>query len=126
MPSKKQRRRREKLKRHQWELVQIDADGTEKPIEPAPSTERKAVPKQRGKTRTARPARAVKQPSWQRAAKRALLFAPFLFVFLSIGKNPPPIAARLSISVLYAAIFIPMFFFIDRLTYRAYKRRAGD
>jgi hypothetical protein len=127
MPSRKQRRRREKLQRHEWELVQIEADGTERPLEPAPSTDRTPAPRGRAKTaRTTRPAKAVKAPSWQRAAKRALLFAPFLFVFLSIGKNPPPVAARLSISVLYAAIFIPMFFFIDRLTYRAYKRRVPD
>ncbi len=38
MPSKKQRRRREKLKRHQYELVQVDAEGNEIPVE---TTERK-------------------------------------------------------------------------------------
>ncbi|MDF2749544.1 MAG: hypothetical protein K0T00_719, partial [Gaiellaceae bacterium] len=29
MPSKKQRRRREKLKRHQWEEVYVDEEGRE-------------------------------------------------------------------------------------------------
>ena len=35
MPSRKQRRRREKLKRHEWEYVQLDEEGNEVPLEPA-------------------------------------------------------------------------------------------
>ena len=34
-------------------------------------------------------------------------------------------AARLGISLLYAVVFVPMFFFVDRLAYRGYKRRIG-
>ena len=124
MPSKKQRRRREKLKRHQYELVQVDAEGNEIPVE---TTERKksepngkATPSRRGRT-----PREVKPPSWTRSAKRAAIFVPFLYIFLSIGKNPPPLPARLGISLLYAVVFVPMFFFVDRLAYRGYKRRIG-
>ncbi len=35
MPSRKQRRRREKLKRHDWEYVQLDEEGNEVPVAPA-------------------------------------------------------------------------------------------
>ncbi len=124
MPSKKQRRRREKLKRHQYELVQVDAEGNEIPLE-APARKKsepdgKATAPQRG-----RAPREVKPPSWSRSAKRAVIFVPVLYIFLSIGKNPPPIAARLGISLLYAVVFVPMFFFVDRLAYRGYKRRLG-
>jgi len=129
MATKKQRRRREKLQRHEWELVEIDEEGNETPLDAAEQTElKKKETNGKGRAtrpRGARPIRAVKPPSWSRSAKRAGLFAPLLFVFLSIGKNPPPVAARLGIAALYAAVFVPMFFFVDRMAYRAYQRRLG-
>ncbi len=125
MPSKKQRRRREKLKRHDWEYVLLDEEGNEVPLEPTQlkktDTNGKPVAK-----RARRPVREVKPPSWSRSAKRALLFVPFLLIFLSLGKNPPPVITRVGISVLYAGVFIPMFFFVDRMAYRAYQRRLGQ
>jgi hypothetical protein len=133
MPSRRQRRRREKLQRHEWEFVQYDEEGNEIVVEPAPGgkEKEKAKPAQtkqsNGKptSRSGRPLREVKPPSWNRAAKRALLFVPFLFIFLSLGKHAPSVPVRIAISTLYAAVFVPMFFFVDRLTYRAYKRRTG-
>jgi hypothetical protein len=126
MPSKKQRRRREKLKRHEWELVEVDEEGNETPIEPTALKKKETTnSKTAARPSARRPIRVVKPPSWSRSAKRAALFAPLLYVFLSIGKNPPPVAARLGIALLYAAVFVPMFFFVDRMAYRAYQRRAG-
>ena len=125
MPSRKQRRRREKLKRHEWEYIQLDEEGNEVPLAPAElkKAERNGKPTS---TRARRPMREVKPPSWRRAAKRALIFVPFLFIFLSIGKNAPSLPARLGISILYAGVFIPMFFFVDGLAYRAYRRRLDQ
>ena len=126
MPSRKQRRRREKIKRHDWEFVQLDEEGNETPLEPA---ELKKPERKNGKpasTRARRPVREAKPPSWQRAAKRALLFVPVLFILLSLGKNVPPLPTRIGVSVLYTAVFIPMFFFVDRMAYRAYRRRLGQ
>jgi hypothetical protein len=125
MPSKKQRRRREKLKRHDWEYVQLDEEGNEVPLEPAQLKKADTNGKPAAK-RARRPVREVKPPSWKRSAKRAGLFVPFLLVFLSLGKNPPPIPTRVGISVLYAVVFIPMFFYVDRIAYRAYQRRLGQ
>ncbi len=124
MPSKKQRRRREKLKRHQYELVQVDAEGNEIPLE-APTRKKSEPDGKATAPRSGRAPREVKPPSWSRSAKRAVIFVPVLYIFLSIGKNPPPVAARLGISLLYAVVFVPMFFFVDRLAYRGYKRRLG-
>ena len=124
MPSKKQRRRREKLKRHEWELVQLDEEGNEIPLEPA-QVKKATTNGKPAASRARRPFREVKPPSWKRSAKRALLFVPFLYIFLSLGKNAPPVITRVGISVLYAAVFVPMFFFVDRLAYRAYQRRLG-
>jgi|SRR5579872_2760857 len=127
MPSRKQRRRREKLQRHEWELVHIDEEGNETIVD-APETNKEERPRGRAKatrSRSRRPVREVKPPSWTRAAKRAALFAPLLYLFLSFGKHAPPVLTRVGISVLYAAVFVPMFFFVDRMAYRAYRRRVG-
>ena len=128
MPSRKQRRRREKLKRHDWEYVQLDEEGNEIPVEPAELKKAQATTASNGKPRASRAGRTpreVKPPSWNRSIKRALIFVPFLYIFLSLGKNAPALPTRLGISVLYAAVFIPMFFFVDRIAYRAYQRRLG-
>jgi len=128
MPSKKQRRRREKLKRHEYEYVVLDEEGNELPVESTDLQQKKKETDSKDRTtrtRGSRPIRAVKPPSWTRSGKRAALFAPLLYVFLSIGKHPPAIATRLGIAVLYAAAFVPMFFFVDRMAYRAYQRRLG-
>ncbi len=128
MPSRKQRRRREKLKRHDWEYVQLDEEGNEIPVEPAELKKAQATTGSNGKPRASRTGRApreVKPPSWNRSIKRALIFVPFLYIFLSLGKNAPALPTRLGISVLYAAVFIPMFYFVDRIAYRAYQRRLG-
>ena len=127
MPSKKQRRRRQKERRHEYEYVLLDDEGNELPLEQEAPKKKEIDGKGRTtRGRASRPVRAAKPPSWSRSAKRAALFAPLLYVFLSIGKNPPPVATRLGIAVLYAAVFVPMFFFVDRMTYRAYQRRAGS
>ena len=126
MASKKQRRRREKLKRHEWELVQLDEEGNEVVLEEAPAKKAAATNGKPVAKRRSRPIREVKPPSWSRAAKRGLVFVPFLFIFLSIGKSAPPVTSRIAYSALYAVVFIPMFFFIDRLTYRAYQKRVGQ
>jgi hypothetical protein len=124
MPSKKQRRRREKLKRHDWEYVRLDEEGNEIPVEPTQLKKTDTNGKPRA-TRSGRVPREVKPPSWKRSVKRALIFVPFLYIFLSLGKNAPSVPTRLGISILYAAVFIPMFFFVDRIAYGAYQRRLG-
>jgi hypothetical protein len=125
MASKKQRRRREKLQRHEQEWVQLDAEGNEIPLEPA-EVKKPATNGKPAATRTRRPLREAKPPSWSRALKRAAIFVPFLYIFLSIGSHTPPVVTRIGISILYAVVFVPMFYFVDRIAYRAYLRRSGQ
>jgi hypothetical protein len=133
MATKKQQRRRQKERRHEYEEVWVDSDGNEieyEPAEPdkprtakAPAAKGKAQP---SKTRSGRPVREIKPPSWQRVVRRALLLAPLLFVALSFGKHPSPIAVRLAISLGYTALFVPTFYWIDRMAYRRYLRMTGQ
>src|SRR5436305_10534912 len=86
MPSRKQRRRREKTFRHEYETVLLDGDGNEIPLDPDElRAERQAKQQERAQTkpvatkgkkqpargaRSARPMREPPRPSWQRAIKR--------------------------------------------------------
>ena len=132
MASRKQRRRREKRQRYEWEYVEVDGAGNETPLESA--TPKKAAATANGKAtskpqargaRSGRPAREVKPPSWNRAIKRGALFVPFLYLFLTALQHVNPVTAA-GISLLYSAVFVPMFFFVDRMAYRAYQRKLGQ
>lgn len=131
MATKRQQRRRQKARRHEYEEVWVDADGNELDYEPADADKRKyskAAAKdkpQPARARTGRAMKEIKPPSWQRVIRRALLLAPLLFVALSFGKHPSPIAVRLAISIGYTALFVPTFYWIDRLAYRRYLRMSG-
>ena len=69
--------------------------------------------------------RVIQPPSWQRAARRGLLFAPAiaLFVYL-LNRNLPLYGVVLNVLILMA-FFIPFGYLMDRITYRAYTRRLN-
>ena len=133
MPSRKQRRRRAKAFRHEYDLVLVDAEGNEVPVDPderrserdAKDKQRAAKPKPaRARLRAAvRTLRQPPQPSWQRALRRGgvmggLMLLAFIFLFKSA-----PIGIRLAWGIFYAAAFVPLTYFVDRTAYRTYLRR---
>src|SRR5438094_343118 len=119
MPTKKQRRRRAKTFRHEYDFVIEDEEGNEVPLDTSElRAERAERERQRAKPARAqakgRSTREPPQPSWERAFKRggvmgALMLAAFLFLF----KNAP-IGIRIAWGVFYAAAFIPLTYFVDR------------
>jgi hypothetical protein len=136
MPTRKQRRRHQKERRHEWEYVWVDDEGHEVEVDPEQIDARKnaraeradASTRRNGKAQTAaqrRGARVPPQPSWTRAAKRSAILGVFfviVFGFLLRSKHTNASVAVLY-GVLYAVAFIPLQYFIDRTVYRAYLRR---
>jgi hypothetical protein len=140
MPSRKQRRRREKSFRHEYGYVVVDEDGNEVPLDPDElRAEREAKEKERSSSRPARgkqqqqkkgrgvgrPPREVAPPSWKRAFRRGgtmgvLMLLAFVFLFKS-----SPVAMRLAWGVFYAVAFVPLTYWIDRTAYRGYQRRLA-
>ena len=126
MPSRKQRRRREKLKRHEYEYIYIDEEGHEVEVAPEevkPAREKKPQARQ---TRGGRAARVIQPPSWKRIGKRALIFAPFMFVVISLLDKNVTVAGRIRQTVILMALFVPFSYFMDTLMYRMYLRRTGQ
>jgi hypothetical protein len=121
VPSRKQRRRRDKTFRHEYGLVTTDDEGNE--VEVASTELRKEAPKAKTQQRgdgSKRPLREVPPPSWRRAFRRGGLMAAFLLVVMvTLLKAPLPVA------LLYAVVLIPFTYGIDRFSYRTYLRRSG-
>jgi hypothetical protein len=132
MPTRKQRRRRQKLQRHEYEEVYIDAaTGEEVEVDPEERAQQKREPKARaaqkasgGRTRTGR---IVQPPSWERVARRGAIFAPLMFgtVYLLAPKDNRPITGLVLQTLVLLAFFVPFSYLMDRFTYRAYLRRTG-
>src|SRR5215467_2515809 len=111
MPSRKQRRRREKNFRHEYETVLLDADGTEHPVdEDELRSEReerakakqstKAQPAKGSGSRGGRAMREVQPPSWHRAIRRGGLMGGVILVFVVfVLANKSPIGVRLAIGL---------------------------
>jgi len=143
MPSRKQRRRELKAKRHEYEFVYVDAEGNE--LDEAPpelleqeEKEKKArtngakagpakqAPKSAGKGQR-RPARVPPEPSWNRAFKRAALLGAVVFALfaLSASKSNNRYLAGLIPAVVYTVLFVPFTYYIDRFAYRRYQARLA-
>jgi hypothetical protein len=138
MPTRKQRRRQEKSRRHEWEYVYVDDEGREVEVDPeevkAPKDEQPKAKQQvdrrngRPADRKQRPRRVPQPPSWRRAAKRAALLGALFVVVFAFGlggKNNNPLTAVL-IGLIYAVAFVPLQYFIDKVTYRAYLKRQAS
>ncbi|MDQ2911011.1 MAG: hypothetical protein M3R39_08370 [Actinomycetota bacterium] len=133
MPTKKQRRRRLKGRRHEYEFVYVDDEGREVEVDPAELEQ--AAPRRNGKreskrqpqkSRDGRPARVVQAPSWNKVGKRALIFFPLIFLAFSFVNSKQPIGTRLVVTVVYTAFFLPFMYLMDRAMYRSYLKRTGQ
>jgi hypothetical protein len=131
VPTRKQRRRRDKDFRHDVRVFEVDEEGNEVPIAELRQREEQEKPKpkqakqQAQKGRGGRQLREVQPPSWQRAFRRGgLMGGAMLLVFLFLLKSGP-IAQRVAIGVFYAVAFIPLTYWIDRTAYRSYQKRLN-
>ena len=124
MPTRKQRRRRDKTFRHEYDLVVYDEEGNEVPVDPAKLREAKEKDAPKKKTqqrggRSKRPAREARPASWERALKRGGLMGGVLILLMIAIKGP------LVLGVIYAIALVPFTYWIDRTAYRNYLRRSG-
>jgi glycopeptide antibiotics resistance protein len=107
MPSRKQRRRRQKDRRHEYEYVYVDQEGHELDIEDVPQPSRNGAS--------------------EKAARRAALFAPFMFgiLYLLNRSRDVPLYGVVFNTLVLVAFFIPFGYLMDRVMYRTYLRRIG-
>lgn len=142
MPTRKQRRREQKSKRHEYEFVYVDSEGNEvdevpEELEQQPKRERTngskpaatAAKGQKSSTSGKRPQgrqlRQPPQPSWNRAVKRGGMLGIVVFVLFSLTAKGH-YASVLPLALLYTLLFVPFTYYIDRFAYRRWEsRQAG-
>lgn len=124
MATKKQRKRREKERRHEWEYVKVTDEGDEVVVEsPRDTVASSASSPAKAGPIDAR-GRPVQKPSIQRLAKRAAIFGPLLIVLVFItGGDSLSTGAKILQAVLLLAVFIPLSYLLDHLMYRTLTRR---
>ena len=133
MPTRKQRRRRQKDFRHDVRVFEIDEEGNEVPIaelrtqdEKPKAAAAKGQAGSKGKpARGGRAGREVSPPSWERAIKRGGLMGGLMIVVFEFILKGGSLPGRVAIGVLYAAAFIPLTYWIDRTAYRSYLKRQA-
>src|SRR5262245_46683951 len=134
MATKKQRRRRSKDRRHEWEYVYVDDEGqeveVEEPDEPPAKTTAKTSTQKASKSPAprqprGRKGRTVDPPSWRRALRRGAMFAPLmlLVVYLLQKSGAKSIPAALIQTLVLVAFFVPFTYVMDTMMYRAFRRR---
>jgi hypothetical protein len=119
MANRKQRRRRAKEFRHEY--IWEDAEGNEIEPDEVPAQKAEAASRPGAK----RAGRAPQPPSWRRTLKRGLIFAPIMFVVVSLLSADLSLADRVIQSALVALVFLPFSYFLDGFFWRSYQRRMG-
>ena len=141
MPSRKQRRRQAKERRHEYEVVYLDEEGNEvepdedderdlRPAKPKPAqaaaTPGKKPGTQRARQSGARPALNVNPPSWQKVFRRAAVFAPVMLLVLYFLDKNQGTSTMLVQFVVLLLLFVPFSYYLDDMMYRRHRKRIGD
>jgi hypothetical protein len=124
MPSRKVRRRRAKLKRHEYEYVIETPEGEEVPVERPTERDRGGDGKgRRERTPADRRGREIPKPTFQRVLRRTAIFAPLLLVVVYITSPDLTIGQMVLNVALLLAFFIPFSYMVDVFVYRMLMRR---
>jgi hypothetical protein len=125
MASKKQRRRREKLQRHEYEYV-LETDEGEEIIE---SPRAVAAGQANGKPAKepvgplGRDGKPIPKPSLRRVLRRTAIFAPLIALFIYLTGSDLTVAGMILNVALLLAVFMPFSYLVDVVVYRMLWRR---
>ena len=132
MATQKQRRKRAKEKRHEYDIVEIDAEGNETVLSASDlktETEAKPRPKAddtRGGAKGRPPRGTPQPPTWGRVLKRGAIFAPiFLATVMLLGRGRITTAGAVVQTLFLLAIFVPFSYFMDRVVWRSHEKRMA-
>jgi hypothetical protein len=129
MPSKKQIRRQQKLKRHEYEEVYVDEEGRELAPEEAEELLGAAASPKAARAAKAQPAgrgaRVIEPPSVRRTLKRGLLFFPLMLVVVFLISPELSTATKIVNTVVLMAFFLPFSYFMDSMVHRSYQKRLA-
>jgi hypothetical protein len=128
MATKKQQRRRQKLKRHEYEEVYVDEEGNELAPEEAEelvarSSTRK--PERQRREPAGRGGRTIDPPSWRRTFKRGAIFFPLMLAVVFLLSPDLSTVAKIINTAVLMGFFIPFSYFMDSMMWRSFQRRLA-
>ena len=128
MATKKQRKRRQKERRHEYEFVYVDETGEEVPLDesdetakPKPKAAKAEARKPASKGATAE--RKIDPPSWNRSLRRGALFAPFILLFVYLTSKDKASYAYVLQGLLLVVMMPLVMYGMDSMLYRSYQKR---
>jgi hypothetical protein len=124
--SKKQRRRREKLQRHEYEYVLETEEGEEvieSPRDPESVKAGNGKPAKASSGPLDRHGKPLAKPTWRRVLRRAAIFTPLIAIFVYITAGDLTVAGLILNVALLMAFFIPLSYVVDLVVYRMLWRR---
>ena len=125
MPSRKQRRKREKLQRHEYEYV-IETEDGEEIVERPPEVETTGKNGKPGKAVAGpvdRHGKPIAKPSFRRVLRRTAIVGPLIAVFIYITASDLSVAGLVLNVLLLLAFFMPLSYVVDTVVYRMLWRR---
>jgi hypothetical protein len=128
--TRKQRARRAKTFRHEYGFVVEDEDGNEVEVSgaevrgksPSDTKEAKAKPGAKPAPKT-RGLRDPQPPSWNRAVRRGGIWGIGMVALSVVLLRGAPVYERVLIGIVYAAMFIPVTYWVDGMVYKRWQRR---
>ena len=136
MATRKQKARRAKGKRHDYEVVYLDGEGNEvEPDEadlPSKAAKTPARATASSKRTTATPSKSKSRlfrepqpPSWSRAAKRGGLFAALMVGVLVVTNRQQTPIGLVAVAIVFLGLVIPLGYYTDQFTWRGYQKRLA-
>lgn len=129
MPTRKQQRRRQKLKRHEYEEVYVDEEGNVLAPEEAEELELASPSRKAERTQKERPTtragRVLEPPSWRRTLRRGLLFFPLMLITVMLLGQDLTLAQQIFQTIVLMGFFLPFSYFMDSMMWRSYQRRIA-
>lgn len=126
MPTRKQKRREAKSKRHEYETVYVDDEGNEVEApdeEPRRNGSKPAVAKKTQASPAARGRRIPQPPSWRRAGRRAIILGAVVFALFGVLAKGHNYVGALIAAIIYTVLFVPFTYALDRFAYRRWQAR---
>jgi hypothetical protein len=123
--TKKQQRRRQKLKRHDYEDVYVDEDGNVLEADQAEELVGATTVRKAKDRPTTRSGRALEPPSWRKTGRRGLLFFPLMLITVMLLGRDLTLIQQVFQTVVLMCFFLPFSYFMDSMMWRSYERRVA-
>ncbi|MDX6480277.1 MAG: hypothetical protein QOG85_787 [Gaiellaceae bacterium] len=125
MPTRKQRKRVQKGRRHEYETVWVDSEGNEleePPDDVLPAPRERKPQQKRQEKGSSGASRTPMAPSWRRSIRRSAILGGVMLVFFTLTSGIVP---ALLLALPYTALFVPFTYALDRFAYNRWLRKTA-